>query len=129
MSRAERKAAREAAQKQKEKDVVVVSVELKRADYLRIVTSHNRVRGSMACTDPKDDQFDFSAGAETKQAADQHEQNKTQYARTTVYQNGDVRFSIKVPKKKIDDVENIIDEEVDKALEFLTQALPKGEGC
>lgn len=99
------------------RDVVTVKVQLSKMDYDRIMSSHTRVRGSMAAID--EENFDFNPSAESKNAGDQHEQNKTQFAKTTLYKNGDVRFTVKVPKKKVDDIEDIIDDEVDNALDFI----------
>ena len=99
------------------KDVVTVMVQLGKTDYDRIMSSHTRVRGSMAAID--EENFDFNPAAESKNAGDQHEQNKTQFAKTTLYKNGDIRFTVKVPKTKVDNIEDIIDDEVDNALDFI----------
>lgn len=107
------------ASRENRKDVVNVNLELTRADYVKITNSNTRVRGTLAAID--EENFEFTPWATTKNVGNQNKQNKTQYAKTTVYKNGDVRFAVKVPKKKLEDFEDIIDDEVDSAVDFIEE--------
>lgn len=106
-------------EREKESDIVSVSLELSKGDYEKIKNSNSRVRGTIAALD--EDHFDFTPWATTKNAGNQNKQNKTQYGKTIVYKNGDVRFAVKVPKKKIEDFEVIIDDEVESAIDFIEE--------
>lgn len=107
------------ASREEKRESVNVNLELSRADYDKIKCSNTRVRGTLAALD--DDNFDFTPWSTTKNAGNQNKQNKTQYAKTTVYKNGDVRFAVKVPKKKLEDFEDIIDDEVESAVDFIEE--------